>query len=249
MKKLILPFLISFPLLMTSCDEVSDMIGDGALTEAEVVSGLKSALSVGTDSAVSFLAVENGYYGNDLYKILLPEEANVIIDNISKIPGGQSLVNDVIKGINRAAEDAAKDAGPIFLESITDMSIADGWNILNGDNHAATTYLQNTTNTGLYDLYSPKINTSLGKDLLGSGISVTSAWSKLTSTWNSFVAVNNALPFVTKYNAVNTDLGGYLTQKALDGMYLKISKEEEQIRLDPVARVNEILQKVFGSLE
>ena len=243
--KYLLAMLVAFS--MVSCELLNE--GEDGLTDGEVISGLKSALSVGTDNAVSFLSVENGYYGNELYKILLPEEAQVIVNNVSKIPGGQGLVDDVIKGINRAAEDAAKEAGPIFLKSITDMSIADGWNILNGDNHAATTYLESTTNTELYRSFSPKINASLGKDLLGSGISVTSAWSKLTSTWNSFVAVNNALPFVTKYNAVNTDLGGYLTQKALDGMYLKISKEEEQIRLDPMARVNDILQKVFGSLD
>ena len=246
MKKLILPFLISFPLLMTSCDEVSDMIGDGALTEAEVVSGLKSALSVGTDSAVSFLAVENGYYGNDLYKILLPEEANVIIDNISKIPGGQSLVNDVIKGINRAAEDAAKDAGPIFVTAITDMTITEGWDILNGDTHAATTYLQSKTNSGLFNLYNPKIETSLDKDL-GLGFSANSAWNTLTSNWNT--VANSIVGQIAGYEPVNTDLDSYLTQKALDGMYLKISKEEEQIRLDPMARVNDILQKVFGSLD
>jgi hypothetical protein len=243
--KYFLAILVAFS--MVSCELLNE--AEDGLTEAEVVSGLKSALSVGTDNAVSFLSVENGYYGNELYKILLPEEAQVIVNNVSKIPGGQGLVDDVIKGINRAAEDAAKDAGPIFLESITDMSITDGWNILNGDNHAATTYLKNTTNDGLFNLYSPKINASLGKDLLGSGISVTTAWSQLTSAWNSFVAVNNAIPFVTKYNAVNTDLGGYLTQKALDGMYLKISKEEELIRKDPMARVNDILQKVFGSLD
>ncbi|PZX20278.1 uncharacterized protein DUF4197 [Breznakibacter xylanolyticus] len=251
MKKLIFPLLFSSAFLFSSCDELSDILGESgdSLTEAQVVSGLKSALEVGTNSAVSYLGVQDGYYGNDLYKILLPDEASVIVENIGKIPGGELLLNNVILGINRAAEDAAKEAGPIFVESITSMSIADGWTILNGDNHAATTYLKNTTNSQLVDLYAPKINASLGKDLLGSGITVANTWSQLTSAWNSFVNINNVLPLTTKYNPVSTDLGAYLTQKALDGMYLKISVEEEKIREDPLARVNDILQKVFGSLD
>ncbi|MBN2743655.1 MAG: DUF4197 domain-containing protein [Marinilabiliaceae bacterium] len=249
MKKLIFPLLFSSAFLFSSCDELSDILGESgdSLTEAQVVSGLKSALEVGTNSAVSYLGVQDGYYGNDLYKILLPDEASVIVENIGKIPGGESLLNNVILGINRAAEDAAKEAGPIFVKSITSMSIADGWTILNGDNHAATTYLKNTTNSQLVDLYAPKINASLGKDLLGSGITVANTWSQLTSTWNTFA--NSLVGQVAGYQPVSTDLGAYLTQKALDGMYLKISVEEEKIREDPLARVNDILQKVFGSLD
>ena len=158
------------------------------------------------------------------------------------------MLEDVILGINRAAEGAASEAAPIFLNSITSMTISDGWNILKGEDNAATTYLKSTTNAELYGLYSPKINNYLGKDLAGSGISVTSSWKKLTTAWNSFVAVNN-LVSSTKYNEVNSDLGGYLTQKALDGMYLKIADEEKQIRTDPIARVTDILKKVFGSLD
>lgn len=249
MKKLIFPLLFSSAFLFSSCDELSDILGESgdSLTEAQVVSGLKSALEVGTYSAVSYLGVQDGYYGNDLYKILLPDEASVIVENIGKIPGGESLLNNVILGINRAAEDAAKEAGPIFVESITSMSIADGWTILNGDNHAATTYLKNTTNSQLVDLYAPKINASLGKDLLGSGITVANTWNQLTSAWNTFA--NSLVGQVAGYQPVSTDLGAYLTRKALDGMYLKISVEEEKIREDPLARVNDILQKVFGSLD
>lgn len=249
MKKILFPLLFPFLVMTTSCEELEDIFGqtgDDSLTETEVISGLKSALSVGTDAAVANLSASNGYYGNELYKILLPEEANQAITYLSTIPGGTEMVNDVILGINRAAEDAAKEAGPIFLDAITDMTIADGWNILNGDNHAATTYLKTSTNSALFALYSPKIGTSLNADL-GLGFTANTAWSNLTTAWNK--VANSMVGQLAGYKPISTNLGQYLTQKALDGMYLKISEEEEKIRLDPAARVNDILQKVFGSVD
>ena len=155
MKTRILLFL-TIILILTSCAElmkVLETVGTGPLTEAEVIGGLKEALSTGARNSAQRLALENGYYGDDLVKILLPDEAKVIIDNISRIPGGTQLVEDVILRINRAAEDAAKEVTPIFVNSITGMTIKDAFNILNGADYAATQYLRNTTYNDLYSLY------------------------------------------------------------------------------------------------
>ena len=212
-------------------------------TNTEIVKGLKEALSVGTDTAVSRLAVVNGYYKDELVKILLPKEANVIIDNISKVPGGKDLVKDVILGINRAAEDAAKDAAPIFKNSITSMNITDALGILKGEDNAATEYLRKTTYDQLYDLYKPRINTSTNKDLVGN-VSTKEAWDDLTGAWNKFA--KSMVGKMGGYKPVNVDLDDYLTRKALDGLFIKIAEQEKQIRKNPVARVTDLLKKVFG---
>lgn len=212
-------------------------------SKTEIVKGLKEALKVGTDTAVNRLSVVDGYYKDEMVKILLPEEANVIIDNISKIPGGKDMVKDVVLGINRAAEDAAKDAAPIFKNSITSMNISDALGILNGEDDAATQYLKKTTYTQLYDLYKPKITTSINKDLVGD-VSTKEAWDDLTGAWNKFA--KSMIGKMGGYKPVNVDLDDYLTRKALDGLFIKIAEQEKQIRKDPVARVTDILKKVFG---
>lgn len=212
-------------------------------TKTEIVNGLKEALSVGADTAVNRLSAVNGYYKDEIVKILLPDEADVIIDNISKIPNGKDLVEKVVLSINRAAEDASKEAAPIFKRSITSMNISDALGILNGNDHAATEYLKKTTYDQLYDLYKPKISTSTKKDLVGS-VSTKEAWDDLTRTWNKFAT--SMVGKIGGYKPVNVDLDDYLTRKALDGLFIKIAEEEKQIRKDPVARVTDILKKVFG---
>jgi hypothetical protein len=215
-----------------------------ALTETDVANGLKQALRVGTDTAVAHLAKKDGYYGSQLYKVLLPPEANVIIKNVSKIPGGSKLVNDVILSINRSAEDAAKEAAPVFVGAIQQMTIADAWNILRGQDNAATEYLRKTTYTQLVNLYSPKIKSSLDKPLIA-GISATTSWITLTGKWNTLA--NSTAGKVAGFTPVNVDLNTYLTQKALNGLFLQIAEEEKSIRKDPVARVTDLLKRVFGS--
>ena len=125
---------------------------DVPLSEGEVAEGLKEALITGSKNASSILSAVDGYYGDELVKILLPEEASVIIDNLAKIPGGDKLVEDVVLSINRAAEDAAKEVAPIFINSIKQMTINDAFGILNGADNAATQYLSNTTRQDLYNL-------------------------------------------------------------------------------------------------
>ncbi len=230
-------------LLLSSCDELFDDENDGFLTEDTIVQGLKEALRVGTDSATNQLSLTNGYYGNEVLKILLPPEADVIVDNISRIPGGADLIEKIILGINRSAEDAAKEVTPIFISAITDMTIMDGLTILNGTNDAATKYLRSNTYNDLFDLYQPKLQVSLDKKLLGT-VSTNSLWSELVSQWNVFA--NSFAGQMLGYNPVETQLDSYLTNKALDGLFIKIAEEELDIRTDPVARVTDLLERVFG---
>lgn len=241
--------IISLLLIITGCAEVMKVlqtVSPVPLTEEEVVDGLKEALMTGARNSAQRLAAENGYYGNDLVKILLPEEANVIIDNLSRIPGGDKLVQDVLLRINRAAEDAAKEVAPIFINSVKQMTIKDAFNILNGADNAATVYLQTTTNTELYGLYRPKIQASTEKKIVG-GISTKDSWVALTSKWNTIA--NSIAGKLANLKPVNTDLDDYLTKKALDGMFKEVADEELKIRKDVSARISPILQRVFGSLD
>jgi hypothetical protein len=216
------------------------------LSTTEIIAGLKDALVVGTDKSVDILGVTNGYYGDDLVKILLPPEANVIIENINKIPGGSGMIDDLLLKINRAAENAAKEAKPIFVNSINSMTINDAVGILNGADNAATEYLRRTTNDKLFQLYKPKIKTSLDKKLIGN-ISTTRTWDELTDKWNQ--VANSLVGQIAGFEPVEIDLDAYLTQKALDGLYIKIEAQEKLIREDPVARVNNLLKRVFGSVD
>ena len=236
-------------LVLAGCAEMMTVLqsaGTLPLTESEVISGLKEALTLGAKNAATKLAAENGYFGDAAIKILLPDEAKTIVDNISKIPGGEQLVQNAILSINRAAEDAAKDVAPIFVNSITQMSIKDAFNILNGADNAATQYLKNTTYTDLYNLYKPKIKVSTEKKLIGN-ISTKDSWSALTSKWNTLA--NSLAGKIANLKPVNTDLDDYLTNKALAGMFSKVEGEELKIRKDVNARVTASLQRVFGSLD
>jgi len=250
MNKALLSFILSLSLLLSSCAEVMTALktvsGDAPLTEAEVIEGLKEALITGARNSAQELAAQNGYYGDELIKIYLPPEASVIVDNISKIPGGQQLVADVVLRINRAAEDAAKEAAPVFVNSIRQMTLRDAFDILRGEDDAATQYLRQTTYDELFNLYSPRIQASVEKDLAG-GISTRDSWDALTEQWNKFAT--SLAGRLAGMRPVETNLGNYLTGKALDGMFVKVAGGELKIRQDVNARVTPILKKVFGSLD
>jgi hypothetical protein len=236
--------------LFGGCAELNTLIqsvpSNAPLTEAEVMDGLKEALITGSNSASSILSAVDGYYGDELVKILLPSEASVIIDNLAKIPGGDKLVEDVILSINRAAEDAAKEVAPILINSIKSMTITDAFDILRGADDAATQYLITSTRKDLYDLYKPKIRQSSEKEILG-GISAKDSWEILTGKWNLFA--NSIAGRLANVSPVNIDLDDYLTNKALDGIFLKVLEEEKNIRQNVSARVTPLLQRVFGSLD
>jgi hypothetical protein len=240
---------IAVILFSTGCAEVLKVVqttGQVPLTEDDVVSGLKEALVTGAKNSAGILGAVDGYYGDAAVKIFLPDEARIITDNISKIPGGDKLLQDVILRINRAAEDAAREAAPVFAGSVKQMTIKDAFNILNGADNAATVYFRQTTYNELYSLYKPKIAASTDKDIVGS-VSTRESWMTLTGKWNVFA---NSIPGkLANLKPVNTDLDDYLTRKALDGMFLKIEIEEHKIRKDVSARISPVLQRVFGSLD
>jgi len=242
---------MAFPLIFFSgCAELNSLMqsvpADLPLTEAEVAEGLKEALIRGSNNASAMLSAVDGYYGDAMVKILLPEEASVIVDNLAKIPGGDKLLEDVILSINRAAEDAAKEVAPIFINSIKQMTIQDAFGILRGADNAATQYLIRTSYEELYLLFQPKIKHSTEKDILA-GISAKDSWDALTDKWNLFA--NSIAGRLAGFNPVDVDLDAYLTTKALDGVFQKVQIEEKHIRENVSARVTPLLRKVFGSLD
>lgn len=236
--------------IFSSCAELMQVaqqtLGeDRPLTQTEIIAGLKEALIVGAGNSVNILGATDGYYKDELVKILLPPEANAIVDNIGRIPGGQQLLDDVLLRINRAAEDAVTEAKPIFVNSIRSMTIADAVGILRGEDNAATMYLHRTTYDNLFLLYQPKIQTSLDKKLVGN-VSTSQSWNTLTSKWNE--VAGSLVGQLAGLKPVETKLDEYLTGKALDGLFLKIEAEEQLIRKDPAARVTQLLRRVFGSV-
>jgi outer membrane murein-binding lipoprotein Lpp len=236
--------------LFAGCAQLTQVLQTAStvqeLTESDVISGLKEALITGAKNAAGRLSSEGGYYSDLAVKIPLPDEAKTIVENVSKIPGGEKLLEDVVLSINRAAEDAAKEVAPIFVNSVTQMTVTDAFGILRGADNAATQYLVKTTYNELYNLYWPKISASTNKEIVA-GISAQESWTTLTGKWNTIA--NSIAGRLAGFKPVTTDLDDYLTKKALDGMFLKVEGEELKIRKEISARVTPILQKVFGSLD
>lgn len=249
MKKLF--FIALTVLMLTSCNEllnVVNAIGSSGLpvTESENAAGLKSSLDVGIVNAVNILGVENGFMNDALVKVLLPAEAKPIIDNIRLIPGGQDLVNRAILSLNRTAEDAVREATPIFKDAIMSMSIGDATGILFGGDNAATNYLKKKTSADLFAAFAPKVRNSLAKPLVAN-ISTTKSWDALTSAYNQIAT--SPIGSFGGMKSINVNLEEYVTQKALDALFLKIGEEEKKIRENPAARINAILKRVFGQLD
>jgi len=186
------------------------------------------------------LSAVDGFLGDEIVKILLPDEAQIIQQNIGKVPGGNLLVENAIKAINRAAEDAAVEAKPIFVNAIQGITIENGFAILNGDNDAATEYLKSNTLTDLISAFEPKISASLNKKLVGN-ISAESTYTALINAYNTASLGGVLFPKVE-----NNTLTTHTTNKAMDGLFIKVADEELKIRTDAAHRVNDILKKVFA---
>lgn len=253
MKKVFVISLIA--IILTSCAELLSTLGSAAttattsttaVTQQENVSGLKAALNIGIESAVKGLGVKDGFLGNALLKIILPKEAQPIVDNIKLIPGGSELVDKAVVSMNRAAEDAVVEATPIFKNAILNMSFSDVMGVLFGGNNAATEYLKKTTYTQLQSAFAPKIKTSLDKPLVFN-TSTTKTWNTLTSTYNT--VANNPIGSIAGLKPVNVNLEQYVTGKALDALFVKVAEQEKAIRTNPVERVSTLLQRVFGQLD
>lgn len=232
MKKFTLAWLLcGLAISFSACDTLQQ-IAKETLSEptiAEIGQGLKEALSNGITKGVNVLSARDGYF-KSAYKILLPEEARKVTDKLRAVPGFTNLENELLEKINRGAEDAAKEAGPIFLNAIKAMTIQNAANILMGADNAATQYLQGTTSQQLYDKFNPKIVASLDK------IGANSLWTKAADTYNK-------IPLVTK---VNNDLDDYVTKEALKGLFAKVAEEEKNIRRNKLFRTSDLLKKVFA---
>ncbi len=212
-------------------DKVSKTVSPNAgnLSNDEIISGLKDALRVGTDSSSKRLSKLDGFFADAAIKILMPEEAKKVERTLRNLGQG-NMVDKAILSMNRAAEDAANGIGTIFWDAIKSMSIKDGLQILRGGDFAATDYLRSVTTKELTEKFRPVIETSLVK------VDATKHWKDVFTVYNRFSA-----------NQVNTDLTAYVTERALSGLFLKISLEEQKIRKDPAAQVTDILKKVFGN--
>ena len=206
--------------------------GNGALSESDISAGLKQALQVGAQNATSKVASLNGFFGNALIKVLMPPEAKKVENTLRQIGMG-SYVDKAILSMNRAAEDGSSKALPIFVDAITSMSIQDAVSVLRGGNNAATNYLKSKTTSSLTSAFRPVIEQSLDK------VNATKYWADVFNVYND-------LP--TTFKKVNPDLPGYVTERALNGVFVYIADEESKIRLNPAARVTDLLKKVFGSI-
>lgn len=203
---------------------------DKTITNTEIVAGLKEALELGAKTATNKLSVTNGFFGNAMVKVMMPPEA-AKVENTLRQFGMGAYVDKAILSMNRAAEDAAIQAQPIFINAIKSMTIQDALNILKGSNDAATQYLKAKTMAQLTAAFKPVISSSLEK------VNATRYWSEVFEVYNN-------LP--TTHNKVNPDLTAYVTERALNGVFLYIAEEENKIRMNPAARVSDLLKKVFS---
>jgi len=233
MKKIIAVFVL-FSLI--SCAELQGVI-DSLPTESGlpgvnnqmIGNGLKQALDFGIDKQVTKLTSKDGFYGNDLVKILLPPELQKV-DNTLRAIGLGSLADEGIKALNRAAEDAVSEATPIFINAVKEITFNDVRRILLGSDNAATSYLEGKTQTALYGKFNPVIKNSFAK------VGADQIWSNLITKYNELPLTND----------VNPDLTDYVTQQALQGVYKMIAVEEKEIRTNTQSRTTDLLQRVFA---
>lgn len=231
MKKFLLILLLPF---FSGCAELQDianqMPGGGyGITNTEIASGLKQALNFGIEKEVTKLTEEGGFFRNELVRIGLPPELQKV-DKTLRDVGLSSLADEGLKVLNRAAEDAVKEATPIFLNAVQEMTFTDARNILLGNDTAATNYLNERTATPLYSKFNPVIQTSLER------VGATQVWANIIEKYNSLPLTSN----------VNPDLADYVTQEALEGVFVMIALEEKEIRNDLGARSTDLLRRVFA---
>ena len=216
------------------CGELQQVVnqlpgGGTGIGNEEIAQGLRQALDMGIEKQVSKLTREDGFFKNELVKILLPEELEKVDKTLRNIGLGK-LADEGLKVLNRAAEDAVGEATPIFVDAVKGITFDDAKNILLGGDNAATQYLTHATETQLYDTFNPVIQNSFQK------VGADKIWSNLINKYNN-------LPFTS---TVNPDLTDYVTQEALKGVYSMIAIEEKEIRNKVSARTTDLLRKVFA---
>jgi hypothetical protein len=225
-------YLIAFSLTLglLSCETLNNLPMSTTVTQAEAAQGIREALDQGVGRGISLLNKEDGFFGNQAYKLFLPQEA-VKIENTLRQIGMGSLVDKAILQINRSAEDAVGYARPIFLDAIKEMTIADAINIIKGPKDAATQYFKDKTTSKLVAAFTPIVKGSLDK------FSATKYYGDMINTYNKFP---------TTLNKLNPDLPSYVVDKAVSALFDQVAQEEANIRANPVARTTDILKKVFG---
>lgn len=235
MKRYLLPAL----LMLTACSpqELQSVLGtvgsSPALTNDEVIAGLKEALRVGTERTVSTTSAVDGFWANQLIRIPFPEEAINVKNTLTDL-GMTRPVEDFERTLNKAAESAAKEAVPVFVDAITSMTIQDGFTILRGGENAATSYLREKTTAALTARFKPVVEKATKE-------------TALTSYWQPLASAYNTATLLTGGKTVNPDLDAYVTERALQGLFTVLAEEEKRIRKDPLARTTELLQKVFAA--
>lgn len=247
MKKIVTPFtaLLAFALSLAEApaQDINKVVNDAQkevekytkkkkkkpLTNDEVIRGLREALNVGTNNSTASASKVDGFYKNPLIFIPFPPEAEKVKNTVINL-GMQKQVDEFVMTMNRAAEEASKEAGPVFIEAIKGMSISDGFSILNGADNAATEYLRNKTSGQLSEKFAPIIKRAIDKV-------------EVTKYWNPLITTYNKIPGVEKQNP---NLEQYIAARALDGLFKLLASEEKKIRTDPVAQVTALLKRVFG---
>lgn len=232
MKKIVLFTVLSFSVI--SCAEMQQVLDQlpqqtGILSQAEMGNGLKEALNNGISKQVTKLTATDGFFRNEAVKILLPAELQKVDTRLRQL-GLSKLADDGLRVLNRAAEDAVKEATPIFVDAVKQMTFTDAKNILLGNESSATNYLQNTTSSALYGKFNPIIKNSFAK------VGADKIWTQIITKYNS-------IPLVNK---VNPDLTDYTTNKAMEGVFKMIAVEEKDIRTNFSARTSDLLRKVFA---
>ena len=249
MKNKFIILTVAMTVIFASCDELTSIaetatsvVGEGggetaapALTNDEVISGLKEALTVGINKGSGLASATDGFFKNPSIKLPFPPDAQKVKDKAIDL-GLQNKVDQFELTLNRAAEEATKEAGPIFIQAIKDMSIGDGFAILKGEDNAATNYLRDKTTSKLVSAFSPKVKAAIDK------VQLTKYWTPLTKAYNS-------ANILTGGSDVNTDLNAFVTERAIKGLFLLVQKEEKNIRKDPLARATDILKKVFSFID
>ena len=229
MKKLLM---LVFVFSLSGCAEMQQVMNQLPQNQGlglDISGGLKEALNNGISIQVTKLTAVDGFYKNELVKILLPEELRKVDSGLRKI-GLSSLADEGLKVLNRAAEDAVKQSTPIFVDAVRNMTFADAKMILMGNQNSATLYLQNTTSTSLYAKFNPVIKTSFNK------VGADTVWKNIINRYNS-------IPLVNK---VNPDLTDYVTNQAMSGVFKMIAVEEKNIRTNLNSRTSILLQNVFA---
>lgn len=227
--------LFSF-LTLNSCSELQTIAsqiptetgGIAGVSSTTISQGLKQALNFGVNEGIDKLGQKDGFFGNSMTKILLPQELQKV-DNTLRSIGLGSLADEGLKLLNRAAEDAVTEATPIFTNAITSMTFNDAKGILLGNDNAATNYLKSKTQTQLFSAFKPKVENSLGK------VGADKIWSQIITKYNSFTGQN-----------ITTDLNSYVTTEAIDGVFKMVAEKEEGIRNDIGLRTTPLLQQVFA---